>query len=234
MPTQLANAVLVHSPFLGPASLRPLADALAHRGLASLLVDLRVTVSDPPVHQRLIGSFADAMDEAGAAGPAVLVGHSGAGPLLPAFAEELDEAVVGLVYLDAGLPTPGRSFRDLAPELFAHLRGRSREGRLPRWQQWFDVDPLAELIADAELRAEIAEESPEVALAFLKEQRPSVDWSGPSGYLQLSTSYTKYRDEMAASGRPVRRLDAHHLAAATDPELVAEALVEVLTEVTAG
>lgn len=234
MPTQIANAVLVHSPFLGPASLRPLADALAARGLSCLLVDLRVTVSDPPVHQRLIGSFVDAMDEAGLTGPAVLIGHSGAGPLLPAFAEELDDVVVGLIYLDAGLPTPGQSFRELSPEVFSELRSVSREGRLPRWSDWFDADPFAELVDDPALRTEIADEAPEVALAFLKEERPTVEWNGPSGYLELSAAYTSAADEAEARGWPVRRLNAHHLAPATDPDQVAEALIGVLTAVTAG
>jgi pimeloyl-ACP methyl ester carboxylesterase len=170
--------VLVHSPYLGPASLRPLADALAAGGIESILVDLRVTVSAAPVHQRLIGAFADAMDEVELYEPAVLVGHSGAGPLLPAFAAELDELVAGLVYLDAELPTPGRSFRELHPSRFAQLRASAREGQLPRWSDWFAPNPFAGL--DEALRAEMTDEEPEVAVEFLKEQRPSAEWDGPA------------------------------------------------------
>ncbi|GGS39431.1 MULTISPECIES: alpha/beta fold hydrolase [Actinokineospora] len=217
------TAVLVHSPFLGPASLRPLADALAALGHPAVLPDLRPSVVTPPVHQRLIGAFADVMSDALPLGPVALVGHSGAGPLLPAFAEEIDDAggqVRGLVYLDAGLPTPGRSWRDTVPaELYARFRSVSPDGLLPRWPDWFPeitVDPA------------IAEEAPEVPIAFLKEPRPSVDWEGPSGYVLLSPAYADDLADARARGWPTRALDLHHLAAATDPEPTAAAVLEVL------
>src|SRR5690349_23893327 len=162
---QPATAVLVHSPFLGPASLRPLADALAGFGHPAVLLDLRPSVVAAPVHQVLVGAFADAIGDASLSGPLVLIGHSGAGPLQPAFADVLDEDVVGLVFLDAGLPTPGRSWRSTVPvDLYNQLRDVSRDGQLPRWHHWFTPDPLASL--DPDLRAEIADEAPEVPLAF--------------------------------------------------------------------
>jgi pimeloyl-ACP methyl ester carboxylesterase len=224
-----STIVLVHSPFLGPASLRPLADALGAQGRPTVLLDLRVTVAAAPVHARMIGSFADAVTEAGLTEPAVLVGHSGAGPLLPAFADALEEPVAGLVFLDAGLPTPGRSWRDSAPaELYSSMRDRSRDGLLPRWPEWFQPDPLPRLVPDTVLRAQIAEEAPEVPLAFLKEARPSAEWTGPAGYLQLSPAYDADAAAAKKLGWPVRRLDSHHLAAATDPDLVATELVRLL------
>ncbi|MEV6611558.1 hypothetical protein [Kutzneria sp. NPDC051319] len=224
----MPTVVLVHSPYLGPASLRPLADALAAGGIDSCLVDLRVTVSAAPVHQRLIGAFADAMDEVELTPPAVLVGHSGAGPLLPAFAAELDELVAALVYVDAGLPTPGRSFRELEPDRFAVLRASAREGQLPRWSDWFSPNPLVELVSDEALRAEMADEEPEVAVEFLKEQRPSAEWEGPSGYLLLTEAYAGDAAAARELGWPVRELASNHLAPATDPVPVAAALTELL------
>ncbi|HEX2133355.1 MAG TPA: hypothetical protein VHH15_17540 [Actinophytocola sp.] len=225
------TAVLVHSPFLGPASLRPLADALAAHGHPALLLDLRPSVVAPPVHQVLLGAFADAMSEEELAGEVVLIGHSGAGPLLPAFADALEDTVTGLVFVDAGLPTPGRSWRDTVPaELYTRLKGMAREGQLPRWHRWFEPDPLVELVADAELRAEIADEAPEVPVAFLKEPRPDVTWSGPAGYVALSEPYADDADAAAGLGWPVRRLGTHHLAPASDPEPVAGAVLAVLAE----
>ena len=229
MPATSVTAVLVHSPFLGPASLRPLADALASLGHPAVLLDLRPSVVAPPVHQVLLGAFADAMSEELLDGPVVLIGPSGAGPLLPAFADSLEEAVTGLVYLDAGLPTPGRSWRDTVPtELYTDLRAMTREGQLPRWQRWFTPDPLEALVTDPELRAEIADESPEVPIAFLKEERPEVEWTGPAGYVLLSPPYEPDASEAEAKGWPVRRLDTHHLAPATNPDPVAQAVLEVL------
>lgn len=231
MPRQQPTLVLVHSPFLGPASLRPLAETLATHGRPTVLLDLRVTVAAAPVHSRMIGSFADAMAEAGPVEPVVLIGHSSAGPLLPAFADALDEPAAGLVFLDAGLPTPGRSWRDTAPpERFTQLRDQSRDGLLAPWPEWFKPDPLPRLVPDTVLRAQIAEEAPEVPVAFLKETRPSAEWSGPAGYLQLSGAYDEDAAAAKRLGWPVRRIDSHHLAAASEPETVADALLRLLAQ----
>jgi len=219
--------VLVHSPFLGPASLRPLADALAGLGHPAVLLDLRPSVVAPPVHQVLVGVFADAIGDAAVSGPIVLIGHSGAGPLLPAFADALDEAVTGLVFVDAGLPTPGRSWRDTVPtSLYTELRDRSRDGLLPHWHLWFPDDPLLSL--NPALRAEIAEEAPEVPLAFLKEARPDVEWPGPAGYVRLSPAYDPDLDAARTLGWPTVSLDTHHLAPMTNPTPVADAILRVM------
>ncbi|WP_309114480.1 hypothetical protein [Saccharothrix sp.] len=226
-----ATTVLVHSPYLGPASLRPLADALAAHGHPTLLLDLRVTVNAAPVHQRIIGVFADAVEDSLVEGELVLVGHSGAGPLLPAFADALETPVAGLVFLDAELPTPGRSWRDDAPEdRMAHLKSISRDGLMPRWDTWFAPEALSAMVPDVRLLEEIVGEAPEVPLAFLKEPRPTVSWPGPSAYLQLSEAYATAAEQAAALGWPVRSLAAHHLAAASAPEEVAAALAGLLAD----
>jgi len=231
VPWQPPTVVLVHSPFLGPASLRPLADAIAARGQATVLLDLRVTVAAAPVHSRMMGAFADALGEAEVTQPVVLVGHSGAGPLLPGFADALDEEVAGLVFLDAGLPTPGLSWRDTAPPgLFDELREKSRDGLLAPWPDWFGPEMLRRQVPDTVLRAQIAEEAPEVPVAFLKEARPSAEWTGPAAYLQLSASYDRDLAGARRLGWPIRRLESTHLAPATDPDLVADALLRLITE----
>jgi hypothetical protein len=73
--------VLVHSPLVGPSTWRWLAQELEAAGH-------RVSVSavPAPVAQRGWAAFADSV-AAHTAGGEVLVGHSGAGPLLPHIAE---------------------------------------------------------------------------------------------------------------------------------------------------
>ena len=228
---QPPTILLLHSPFLGPSSLRPLVGELAARGRPTVLLDLRMTVAAPPVHARLVGGFADAVGDSGVTGPVVLLGHSGAGPLLPGFADVLDDPVSALVFLDAGLPTPGRSWRDtVPPELYRQLRDRSKDGLLPSWHNWFDRGLLDQLVADDALRATIADEAQEVPIAFLKEERPSVQWTGPAGYVELSEAYAADAARAHELGWPVRELRAHHLAAATDPAPVAVAVLDLLTE----
>ncbi|WP_424188529.1 hypothetical protein ACOBQX_10315 [Actinokineospora sp. G85] len=217
------TAVLVHSPYLGPATLRPLADALTALGHPPVLLDLLPSVAEAPVHQRLVGAFADAVSDAEVRGPLALVGHGGAGPLLPAFADELEELdISALVYLDAELPTPGRSVRELDPARYA---AAARAGG--RWGE-----PLAAMVEDPVLRAEITAELPEVPLAYLKEARPTVPWTGPTGYVALSDGQALLAAR--AAGWPAWDLGAHHLACATGPEPVAHAVLGVLAQLRAG
>lgn len=223
--------VLVHSPFLGPASLQPLADRLKAGGLSALVPDLRVAVTEEPVLPRLCAAVANAVTVL-ESGRLVLCGHSGAGPLLPCVAKATDQAVAGLLYLDAGLPTPGQSWRDTAPsELVDDLLSRAHGTRLPPWHRWFDGDPLADLIPDRRLREQLADSEPEVPIGFLAESRPMADWVGPAGYLQLSPPYASAADHAEQDNWPVRRIDSHHLAPATDPQLVADALRGLLAAV---
>jgi hypothetical protein len=49
---------------------------------------------------------AEVIASSAAAKPAILIGHSGAGPLLAA-AGAIIEQVRGYIFVDAGLPTPG-------------------------------------------------------------------------------------------------------------------------------
>ena len=110
----------------------------------------------------------------------MLVGHSGAGPHLPAIARRLRDggtAVEACLFVDAGLPAPGRSPRQEAPEAFDELVRRSGAGRPapargptgggPRsWPAWCPIPSL---------RSELAAECRPVPLALIDEPFPVVD-----------------------------------------------------------
>ena len=54
--------------------------------------------------------------------PAILIGHSGAGPLLAAAGARIGQ-VSGYVFVDAGLPIPGQSWMEtVPPDLAAQVR----------------------------------------------------------------------------------------------------------------
>ena len=101
--TQAPSLVLVHSPLVGPATWDALAPALVECGYSVVVPDMTSTVTQgAPYWARQV----DIVTRAVEVGPVVLIGHSGAGPLLPAMANA-SRQVAACLFLDAGLPTPG-------------------------------------------------------------------------------------------------------------------------------
>ena len=60
----------------------------------------------PPYYRRLAGRVAQGITEQAPAGPLTLVGHSGAGALLPAVTHDTGATVAAAVFVDAILPHP--------------------------------------------------------------------------------------------------------------------------------
>lgn len=142
-----ARLLLVHSPLVGCGTWQPIAKDLAGDGYAVTVPDLAGPVAaGPPYHLR------QAKVIAGSAGgqPAILVGHSGAGPLLATAGMMLGEGARGYIFVDAGLPTPGRSWMEtVPPDLATQLREMADpRGWLPPWSQWWGEEELAALLPD--------------------------------------------------------------------------------------
>jgi len=223
-----ARVLLVHSPLVGAATWELVAADLAGRGCDVGVPDLTGTVAaGPPYCSRQAAVIA----RSAAGQPAILIGHSGAGPLLAAAGAIIDQ-VRGYVFVDAGLPAPGQSWMETAPaELAAQLRDMADDqGWLPPWPQWWGDEILAELIPDPAARRHFAAGCPRLPLAMFEEVHPPVPrWpDAPAAYLQLSEAY---EDQAAAArelGWPVAERASHHLAPLTDPAMVAESLRELL------
>lgn len=216
--------VLVHSPLLGPRSVEPVAAALG----GDVLVPPHRDVGPPYTTSRI----AAVRDAVRGSGPVVLVGHSGAGALLPAIGAGLP--VAGYLFVDAVLPRPGRTrFDELGPDLEAHLRSKASDGSLPPWHEWFPESPPIDLIAEPEARAAFVADGRPVPLAVFEEPAPEVmNWpNAPCGYLRLSPAYDTVLTRVAAMGWATGYLDAHHLSPYTEPHRVADAMRELLTEI---
>ena len=163
--------------------------------------------------------------------PLVLVGHSGAGLLLPAVQQVTARAVAGYMFVDAGIPRDGASrleFMDAeSPEWAQQLRQLLVSGG--RFPSWIDED-LRELIPDARLHQGLLAELRPRPLAFFAEPIPVFDgWpDAPCGYLQLSQAYDVPAAQARKAGWAYRKLDAGHFHMLVDPAAVANILIELV------
>src|SRR6266568_4453815 len=226
----VARLLLVHSPLVGCATWDPVAADLAGGGYEVGVPDLTGTVAaGPPYCLRQ----AEAIARSASGQPAILIGHSGAGPLLAAAGAMIDQ-VQGYLFVDAGLPVPGQTWMEtVPPDLAAQLREMAdAQGWLPPWPQWWGDEALAELIADPDVRRRFAAGCPRLPLAMFEEVHPPAPrWpDAPAAYLQLSEAYADQAAQARQLGWPVTQLVSHHLAPLTDPGLVAGSLRELLSQ----
>jgi hypothetical protein len=220
--------VLVHSPLVGCSTWTAVAAKLAWDGYSVSVPDLAGSIADGPPYcapqARMIADSAKGQ-------PAILVGHSGAGPLLAA-AGALIGQVRGYLFVDAGLPAPGRSWLEtVPPELAARLRALADDqGWLPPWPRWWGDEELAALIPDPDARQSFAEECPRLPLAMFEEvQPPAPHWpDAPGAYLQLSDAYADEAAGARGRGWPVKELASGHLAPLTDPGTVAKSIRKLI------
>jgi hypothetical protein len=220
--------LLVHSPLVGHATWDLVAAGLAGRGYRVGVPDLTGTVAaGPPYCSRQ----AEVIASSASAKPAILIGHSGAGPLLAAAGALLGQ-VRGYIFVDAGLPAPGRSWMETVPvDLAAQLREMAdAQGWLPPWPQWWGDEVLAGLIPDPDVRWRFVAGCPRLPLAMFEEVHPPAPlWpDAPAAYLQLSEAYEDQAATARELGWPVTHRISHHLAPLTDPGLVTESLRELL------
>src|SRR5258708_9276107 len=161
-----ARLLLVHSPLVGCATWDLVGADLAGGGYELGVPDLTGTVmAGPPYWLRQ----AQVIARSASGQPAVLIGHSGAGPLLAA-AGAIIEQVRGYIFVDAGLPTPGQTWMETVPPgLAAQVREMAdAQGWLPPWPHWWGDEALAELIPDPEVRRHSAAGCPPLPLAMFE------------------------------------------------------------------
>ena len=225
-----ATIVLIHSPLVGPTTWRWVADELTTAGhdvVVPTLVDAAATGSA----QHCITAVADQINVS--ADDTVLVGHSGAGPLLPLIAAATRRHPSRLVFVDAGIP-PTSGETALVPEDFAeHLRSIARDGLLPPWSDWFGPDTMNELIPDpARRRAAVADMPPLPLRYFDTRVTMPVGWSTTEvgAYILLSDPYRPDATEAHARGWPVVEMEGNHLDLVNRPAEVAAAIASLLDD----
>jgi len=227
--------VLVHSPLVGPLTWLRVAAMLRSLGQVTVTPTLHDDpASSAPSWQQHADSVAQVLTPLPAARPLVLVGHSGAGPLLPAIATAAQRPVAAYVFVDAGLPGEGVSRLDameaevpaFAQALRTHL---AAGGRFPEWTE----EDLRAIVPDDTIRRALLAEVRPRTLAFFTEPLPG--WRGapaaPCVYLQLSAAYAQPAAQARRAGWACRVFDAGHFHMLVDPGAVSHALVDLSRQV---
>jgi hypothetical protein len=215
--------VLCHSPLTTPEAWGTFADALTRRGWSTLRIDVR-TDEQPPYAISYVAHAATQLARLGRSDAVILVGHSGAGPLLPRIgsARRASHSAVGAyVFFDASLPGSGVMTR---LELLRQEDPRSADelatvlnagGQFPNWED-------EALLALARPRGK----------EFFTEPLPNpTDWpDAPVAYVRTSAAYRWHAGVARSRGWTVIERDLDHFAAITHREAAADALEEALGE----
>ena len=213
----MTRYLLVHPPLLGPAVWQPVARVL---GADALVPDLRGCV-DPANGwwERVVEVCAPLLTD-----DTVLVGHSGAGVVLPSIA--VAGPVVEVVFVDALVPArhgptmPGQSIREFVSAL-------PSDTHLPRWSTWWSDDAVAALTDDQLLLQQIVAEQPQLAADFYDHAvpvPPGWDERVRCRYVRFSPAYTAVAADAAERGWPVIDLPGTHLHQVNRPDQVAGVL----------
>lgn len=220
--------VLVHSPLVGAGTWTKVASALSQQGYDAVVPRLAGAFDEgAPYYPKLVRHAADAVRVAVPSGDLVLVGHSGAGALLPAIARECGH-VAGAIFVDALLPHPDRAWFETAPpELKAHLLALAKDGDLPRWHEWWPPGAIEKFLPDAAAYENFVGGLRALPLAFFEETAPAVAMplNVRCAYLQLSPACRADAEAAGGMGWPVLIRRAHHLAMLTNAAEIADDLV---------
>jgi hypothetical protein len=221
--------VLLHSPLVGPTSWLPVAQELKRRARIAVVPSL-VGVAEAPEPQWRHVPAAVRRATSQLHQRIILVGHSGAGLLLPVIADASDMEVAALVFVDSFLPPPAGRLALGRPAFMDQLRAMATDGVLPPWSHWFGADAMRELVPDERLRADLEAEMPSLPLSYFEATVPVPDdWTDrPCGYLLLSGPYGKSAAEARAYGWPAIEIGAvQHLAIATNPIAVTVGVLDI-------
>ena len=192
---------------MGPTTTRALASALAGHGWTTVAPDLRDSLSSPLTYAAAATRAAANVD--------VLVGHSGAGAMLPVIAHDVDATLT--VFVDAIVPEATTTFT-ASDRLVALLDQLPIvDGRLPPWHEWWPAEILTRLVPDRRLREALTAENPRLSRAFYDEPVPLPElwWKRRAGFLQLSPAYDDDRARAEQWGWPTH---AHRWATPRPPQ----------------
>ncbi len=224
-----AMFVLIHSPLVGPGTWLPVVQSLEQRSVTVLvprLADDGDTTA--PYWRQHAEAVARELSSVPADRPLILVGHSGAGLLLPAIRARVPNPIAGYIFIDAGLPRDGMSrlaeIEESIPEDAAGFREHLEAGRC--FPMWTD-EQLSDIIPDVQRRHDLLEELSPRPLSFFTEPIPVfAGWpDAPCAYIKLSDGYGRAAEAAQRASWACSAIDAGHFHLLVDPVEVAALLL---------
>jgi hypothetical protein len=217
--------VLVHSPLVGPITWNPVAAALGHRGIAAVVPDMANDPGGTPHWEWHARSVATGVRQIAPGRPIVLVGHSGAGALLPAIRQRAGRAVAAYVFVDAGLPMDGTPRLPPGP---SRERMQAAYERGERFPAWTDAD-LKDAVPDPDVRRQLLGQiRPQPWSFWIEPVEVFAGWpDAPCAYLRFgkNPSYDEPAAESRRRGWPFAELPGDHFQMLVQPELVTDTLL---------
>jgi len=228
--------VLVHSPLAGGLTWTLVAQEMLVQGLNALVPHLSdQAAAKQPFWKQHVESILPTLSQIPAGHSVTLVGHSGAGPLLPVIAQALDQPIKAYLFVDASLPRDGASRLALMkredPAWAEQLQQALQQGQqYPTWTE----DDLRDIVPNAALRRDLVAEIKPRSLSFFSEPIPVfAGWpDAPCTYLKFSAPYNRVAAQARQAGWLVRHMDAGHFHMLVDPEAVTEVIMEIMKEIT--
>ena len=209
-----------------------MAEELHRRGIETVVPELADHPSGmAPFWEQHARSVVRALRTVSPARDVVLVGHSGAGPLLPAIASMADRPVSGYAFVDAGIPEEGASRLDLLrrelPEMAEQLQQHLEAGG--RFPEWTEKDLQDEIPLEG-LRRGIVEQVRPRPLSFWTEPIPvPPEWpDAPCFYLRLSEAYRVPFDRAKHEGWKAREIEGTHFHMLAEPRAVTDAVLDLI------
>lgn len=215
------SLILMHSPFLGPATWQPAAQVLEGAGRRARMPSLLAVARSGAPHWP---AGVETVVRSAAVDPVILVPHSNAGLYVPAVIQALGDQVRGVVFVDASIPGAGHH----TPRDFLN-RLAIVDGLLPPWTSWWDEADVAQAIPDPQVRAEVEAEQPRMPLTYYDHLPPApTGWdTPPCGLIWFGKPYDMGAAHAAMRAWPTLHMPGGHLHMLNNPSAVAEAVLRI-------